>query len=64
MFAKKITNKQEREKNMEEMTKKTLGEMIGEMLQTEDLNTSQMQIIDLLCKINESNTIKSRTEYY
>ena len=49
---------------MEEMTKKTLGEMIGEMLQTEDLNTSQMQIIDLLCKINESNTIKSRTEYY
>lgn len=49
---------------MEEMTKKTLGEMIGEMLQTEDLNTSQMQIIDLLCKINESHTIKSRTEYY
>ena len=33
---------------MEEMTKKTLGEMIGEMLQTEDLNTSQMQIIDLM----------------
>ena len=42
MFAKKITNKQEREKNMEEMTKKTLGEMIGEMLQTEDLNTTKI----------------------
>ena len=35
---------------MEEMTKKTLGEMIGEMLQTEDLNTSQMQIITMARK--------------
>ena len=43
--------------------KKTLGEMIGKMLQVENLNTSQMQIIDVLCKINESSEIASETAY-
>ena len=39
---------------MERTTKKTLGKMIGEMLQVDNLNANQMQIIDLLCQINES----------
>lgn len=37
---------------MERTTKKTLGKMIGEMLQVDNLNANQMQIIDLLCQIN------------
>ena len=49
---------------MERTTKKTLGEMIGEMLQVDDLNANQMQIIDVLCKINESYEITSNTAYY
>ena len=42
---------------MERTTKKTLGKMIGEMLQVNNLNANQMQIIDLLCQINESDEI-------
>ena len=49
---------------MKKTTKKTLGEMIGEMLQVERLTASQMQIIDMLCKINESHEITSSAEYY
>lgn len=49
---------------MKKTTKKTLGEMIGEMLQVEELNANQMQIIDMLCQINESDEIKSNTAYY
>lgn len=49
---------------MERTTKKTLGKMIGEMLQVDNLNANQMQIIDLLCQINESDEIASNTAYY
>lgn len=49
---------------MERTTKKTLGKMIGEMLQVNNLNANQMQIIDLLCQINESDEIASSTAYY
>ena len=49
---------------MKKTTKKTLGEMIGEMLQAEELNADQMQIIDILCQINESDEITSNTAYY
>ena len=49
---------------MERTTKKTLGKMIGEMLQVDNLNANQMQIIDLLCQINESDEIASNTVYY
>lgn len=49
---------------MKTTTKKTLREMIGEMLQVEGLTTSQMQIIDMLCKINESHEITESAEYY
>lgn len=49
---------------MKKTTKKTLGEMIGEMLQTDNLNANQMQIIDMLCQINESHEITSNTAYY
>ena len=38
--------------------------MIREMLQSEKLNTNQMQIIDVLCKINESDEIAANTVYY
>lgn len=48
---------------MKKTNKKALGEMIGEMLQVEDLNTNQLQIIDMLCKINESSEIASETAY-
>ena len=49
---------------MERTAKKTLGKMIGEMLQVDNLNANQMQIIDLLCQINESDEIASNTAYY
>lgn len=49
---------------MKKIAKKTLGEMIGEMLQAEELNADQMQIIDMLCQINESDEITSNTAYY
>lgn len=49
---------------MEETAKKTLGEMIGEMLQIDNLNANQMQIIEVLCKINESDEIATNTVYY
>lgn len=49
---------------MERTTKKALGEMIGEMLQVDDINANQMQIIDMLCKINESDEIAANTVYY
>lgn len=48
---------------MKKTNKKALGEMIGEVLQVEDLNTNQLQIIDMLCKINESSEIASETAY-
>lgn len=38
--------------------------MIGEMLQVDNLNANQMQLIDLLCQINESDEIVSNTAYY
>ncbi len=34
------------------------------MLQVDDLNANQMQIIDLLCQINESDEIAANTAYY
>lgn len=34
------------------------------MLQVDNLNANQMQIIDLLCQINESDEIASNTAYY
>ena len=35
---------------MKKTNKKALGEMIGEMLQVEDLNTNQLQIITMARK--------------
>lgn len=44
---------------MKKETKMTLDRMIGAMLQVNGLSTNQMQIIDMLCKINESEEIAS-----
>lgn len=44
---------------MKKETKMTLDKMIGTMLQVNGLNINQMQIIDMLCKINESEEIAS-----
>lgn len=49
---------------MKNENKKTLDEMIAKMLVNSDkLNATQMQIIDLLCAINESETIASNVYY-
>lgn len=64
IFVKNNQQSRKEEKDMKKITKKTLGEMIGEMLQVEELNANQMQIIDMLCKINESYEITSNTAYY
>lgn len=64
IFIKNNQQSRKEEKDMERTTKKTLGKMIGEMLQVDDLNTNQMQIIDVLCKINESYEVTSNTAYY
>ena len=44
---------------MKKDIKKTLDKMIGTMLQVNGLSTNQMQIIEMLCKINESEEIAS-----
>ena len=46
IFVKNNQQSRKEEKDMKKITKKTLGEMIGEMLQVEELNANQMQIID------------------
>ena len=49
---------------MKNETKMTLGNVIDEMLiETEDLNGQQMQIIDMLCQINESKLLEFNTYY-
>lgn len=49
---------------MKKETKMTLDNMIAEMLfQTEELNGLQMQIIDVLCQINESEMIEGKISY-
>lgn len=64
IFVKNNQQSRKEEKDMERTTKKTLGKMIGEMLQVDNLNANQMQIIEVLCKINESYEITSNTAYY
>ncbi len=48
---------------MKNENKKTLDEMIAKMLVNDELNAEQMQIVDLLCVINESKTIASNVYY-
>lgn len=49
---------------MKNENKKTLDEMIAKMLvNTDELNAEQMQMVDLLCAINESQTIASNVYY-